>query len=730
MGYPVWRHCRRIGGSTGEEFKAPGCLAAAGRWWSITIRLTILAIALCLAPQGVSAAESISEYPRIEISLNGIWEWRRGGASALAAKREFVRVPGAAQLDDLTHEVSAWYRKSFFLPESLADSGARWLLRLEKAGWETRVVLNGKQVGVNYGSYLPFEFDVTDALLWQQENEIRIYVRAADAETTLPGEIIPSLSDSMAYRAGGQLNRNWARIAGDVVLRKRPKTYIAFHQAVTSVREKKLTLRAEVRGAAADSKSELHVKAYVCDLDSGQSLFEIPLHAGRAASAREQVEYEGERAWTDPILWGFGPYGRAHLYGLRLELRDSAERLIDAMTSRFGFREIWYEGAKLMLNGRELMVTASSLPSTPERTPTYMYPYGNFERNQITRFVQVLRTHGWNALHNHFDTFSTDLYHVADELGFLIVAGAYCSGQPWLAPRASMHAAWPEFMHEELAGWVRHLDVHPSIVMWSLVDGLPYETDDFDSVDTLNRLDVAGAVRMTDAIRPIIGEDVEFIKCGLARLDGLIQSRTFDRAQPRFVKELWGFSQDEGDRIKNLLSSLRDGGYSGLVTFGSVFERIEFKPSWPADSGWGVRWSSSSPVGPFSSWANWCDPSRPLFMPSQTGTDFGRQYRELWGDPGDLEPKVYPQILSLNHAEDAVFMGIVAASALRPNPRLVLLDSRSRGLINVRYPGKVRIFEVARKSVRSVEVDAPRMTMTMKPGYVGLIRVMWDANPI
>ena len=113
-----------------------------------------------------SFAETInfSGHRRLEICLNGSWQWVQGNYPYFSEGSSTVRVPGAIQLDDLTLESNSWYRKSFVLPDVFRDEGARWFIALEKAGWYSKVVINGKEVGENFGSILPFEFDITDTV--------------------------------------------------------------------------------------------------------------------------------------------------------------------------------------------------------------------------------------------------------------------------------------------------------------------------------------------------------------------------------------------------------------------------------------------------------------------------------------------------------------------------------------------------------------------------------------
>jgi beta-galactosidase/beta-glucuronidase len=66
-----------------------------------------------------------------------------------------------------------WYRRSFIIPE--AWSGKRILLHFEAVDWQCVCSVNGKEMGEHTGGYVPFHFDITDALQ-PGENEVVVAV--------------------------------------------------------------------------------------------------------------------------------------------------------------------------------------------------------------------------------------------------------------------------------------------------------------------------------------------------------------------------------------------------------------------------------------------------------------------------------------------------------------------------------------------------------------------------
>ena len=84
--------------------------------------------------------------------------------------------------------------------------------------------------------------------------------------------------------------------------------------------------------------------------------------------------------------------------------------------TRFGFREIWGEGDRLLLNGTQLMPWG-------DHTVPYVY-----ERQWLTRkFVDLADANVSIVEHHRYDP-PPVFYDVADELGVFVVGANFCVG--------------------------------------------------------------------------------------------------------------------------------------------------------------------------------------------------------------------------------------------------------------------------------------------------------------
>ena len=124
----------------------------------------------------------LGEYPRplmrrkSYVNLNGVWKYAIKDTKGFPKKMNgdiLVPFSPEAALSGVGRQLKPdeflWYKRS--LPEEIRpEAGSRWLLHFGSVDQCAVVYVNGKKQGKHVGGYLPFSFDVTDAL--QEERNI------------------------------------------------------------------------------------------------------------------------------------------------------------------------------------------------------------------------------------------------------------------------------------------------------------------------------------------------------------------------------------------------------------------------------------------------------------------------------------------------------------------------------------------------------------------------------
>ncbi|WP_084793885.1 AbfB domain-containing protein [Actinokineospora bangkokensis] len=145
----------------------------------------------------VSPTNALPDYPRPQLTradwqnLNGVWEF--SGAANLTnppigrplGEGVLVPYPIESALSGVQrHEDNMFYRRTFTLPSGW--NGKNVVLNFGAVTWETRVWVNGKDVGAHTGGFDAFSFDITSALKRNATNEIVVGVKS-----TVDGQLYP-----------------------------------------------------------------------------------------------------------------------------------------------------------------------------------------------------------------------------------------------------------------------------------------------------------------------------------------------------------------------------------------------------------------------------------------------------------------------------------------------------------------------------------------------------------
>ncbi len=318
-----------------------------------------------------------------------------------------------------------WYRRTVSIPENWGNK--RVILKFGAVDWETTVWVNGKVIGGYGNGYLPFEFDITDALA--PGKAATVVVRAYDAQDH--GEQLAGKQIGWYTRASG--------IWQTVYLEPRNATYIKQCLITPDIDDSSATFDVSVDGEIA-SGTELQ---WECEEMSG------------SVAAIEKTEFTVEIPPEKLRLWDVDT---PNLYYVTLKL-VSGGSVIDRIYTYFGMRKVSIEKAPggdynyIYLNNRPIyLLGALNQSFNPEGVYTFLTD------EAIRTDVERAKEFGFNFLRLHIKMDEPRLYYWADKLGLLFMCDIPNFGHYTEKAKARFK--------QTLRGNIERDFNHPSIISW------------------------------------------------------------------------------------------------------------------------------------------------------------------------------------------------------------------------------------------------------------------------
>ncbi len=325
---------------------------------------------------------------------------------------------------------AVWYRKEVELKEPQLEG--RVLLHFGAVDYETKVFINGKEVGTHIGGYSSFEFDITE-FVHIGKNVIVVYARD-DVRSGLQ----PRGKQAGSYYSMGCDYTRTTGIWQTVWLEFVPKTYIKSVKYYPDIVDKCFYIDAKVCGrgmltmtATYEGKVCGTITKNVCGDDNKLTLFVDELH-----------------------LW---ECGNGRLYDITLSYisEDNGNEIVDNVYSYAGMREVKLDGYKFLLNGKTVF-QRTVLDQGFYRDGIYTAPSDEALLNDIKLSMDL----GFNGARLHQKIFEPRFLYHCDREGYLVWGEHGNWGLDLSNPEAFLN-----FMPEWLEAVERDFN-HPSIIGW------------------------------------------------------------------------------------------------------------------------------------------------------------------------------------------------------------------------------------------------------------------------
>jgi len=301
----------------------------------------------------------------------------------------------------------AWYQRDIEIPRDWR--GKRVVLSLERPHWETRVWVDGRQIGSNNSLSTPHEYDLGIALA---PGKHRLTIRVDNGLVVDVGVNSHGVTD--------HTQGNWNGIVGLLELRCDPPPWMASDGLVTfedlqvfpSLSRKSARVRMKVANRT-EQAVKVEISLSLAPGNSATSAPIIPQHKLEATILAGGSTVETECELGDIVYpWDeFTPF----LYRLnaRLDGGLNGRLLIDDKNTTFGLREISTADTQFLINGRKAFFRGT--------LECCIFPLTGHPPTDVEswkRIIRIAKAYGLNLFRFHSYCPPEAAFAAADELGF------------------------------------------------------------------------------------------------------------------------------------------------------------------------------------------------------------------------------------------------------------------------------------------------------------------------
>jgi len=298
-----------------------------------------------------------------------------------------------------TYKGTGWYGRVFTVPDSWRES--RIQLFFGGVHPSAEIWLNGMYLGSNDMPFVPFGFDVTDAIRFSSDNFVAVRVHEY---ARLYG---------LAYSWQG----NWSGIYRAVELTATNRNRISWCAAYPEANLEQIRLRVDL-DKNPEKEARIVVAVGASNRHGKPIVLEIPVK-GRTIEFR--IPVRAPRVWSPET---------PHLYRVDVALHSGAETL-DALSERTGFVDLSAEKKRFLINGEPFYMRGTGdFLSCPETGSP------DTDRDRWRRKLRTLREYGYNYVRCQSYVYGPEYYDAADEVGILVqsemgLLGAWGGHTPW-----------------------------------------------------------------------------------------------------------------------------------------------------------------------------------------------------------------------------------------------------------------------------------------------------------
>ncbi len=381
--------------------------------------------------------------------LSGIWKFKVDPENEGINNNWFtglsnsnsIAVPGSwnNQFTDLNqYREWAWYETESYVPSSW--QGERIYLWFGEASSVAKIWVNGKEIGQHEGGHVPFTFDITSEIKWDQSNRITVQVENIfDDERMIAGGFSRLGITNYDYFPYSGLNR-------DVYLYSLPsQSHI-----------EDITIKTDFKGKT--GKLDIAIK------QSGNLKRAKVLIQGHGINKTTEVSFKqtlAQKKINIPNVKLWSP-SEANLYKVTV-LLENKKKIVDRYSLDVGIRTISVDNKHILLNGEPIFLKGFS--------KNIDFPiYGTGKVNPVTiKDIELIKWTGANSVRTAGFPHDEEFYKAADRNGILVIADFPAVGLFKTNDTTSIKNT-EKFRYQYLDEIITRNKNHPSIIMWNIAN--------------------------------------------------------------------------------------------------------------------------------------------------------------------------------------------------------------------------------------------------------------------
>ena len=344
--------------------------------------------------------------------------------------------------DESLYQMVSGYRRHLLIPKDW--QGKRILLTFEGAAHDSTVFCNGKKVGEHHCGYTAFTVDITDNVLYGQDNLLCVRLDSRENLNVPPfGYVI----DYMTY--GG--------IYRDVRLEVKEKVSLSdiFVHTAIDFRSSPVTAQITSEITLTESDENVTIRQYYMPKSTAaaQESWRLLCEQTVSTDVSCDKEFSLTATITAPLLWDTE---EANLYILKTQLLYQDNTILDETETRFGIREAVFKKDGFYLNGRKLRIRGLN------RHQSFPYVGYAMPKSMQRLDADLLKKElGLNAVRTSHYPQSHYFLERCDELGLLV----FTEFPGW---QHIGDDAWKAQAVANAEDMIRQYRNHPSIILWGI----------------------------------------------------------------------------------------------------------------------------------------------------------------------------------------------------------------------------------------------------------------------